>query len=47
MVVAIIGLLSAQGHRLLWLHVPAGVIMMGAAASLQRAARNLRQSAET
>jgi hypothetical protein len=47
MIVAIIGLLSAQGYRLLWLHVPAGVVMMGAAASLQTAARNLRQSAET
>jgi hypothetical protein len=47
MVVATIGVLSAEGHRLLWLHVPAGVMMMGSAASLQAAARNLRQPADT
>lgn len=47
MVVAVIGMLSAEGHRLLWLHVPAGVMMMGSAAALQRAARSLRQPART
>jgi ABC-type transport system involved in cytochrome c biogenesis permease subunit len=47
MVVAVLGALSAEGQRLLWLHVPAGVMMMGAATALQRAARNLRQPAGT
>lgn len=45
MVVGVIGALSAEGHRLLWLHVPAGVIMMGSAAALQAAARPLREPA--
>lgn len=45
MVVAVIGMLSAEGHRLLWLHVPAGVMMMGGAARLQAAAGGLRQAA--
>lgn len=43
MIVATIGMLSAEGHRLLWLHVPAGVMMMGGAAALQSAAGALRQ----
>ena len=45
MIVATIGMLSAEGHRLLWLHVPAGVMMMGGAAALQAAARDARQPA--
>lgn len=45
MIVATIGMLSAEGHRLLWLHVPAGVLMMGGAAALQTAAGGLRQPA--
>jgi len=47
MVVAIIGMMSAEGHRLLWLHVPAGVMMMGGAAALQGAAGHLREPAGT
>jgi ABC-type transport system involved in cytochrome c biogenesis permease subunit len=47
MVVAIIGMMSAEGHRLLWLHVPAGVMMMGGAAALQGAAAHLREPAGT
>lgn len=46
MIVATIGMLSAEGHRLLWLHVPAGVMMVGGAGALQAAARDLRQSAQ-
>jgi len=46
MIVAIIGMLSAEGHRLLWLHVPAGVMMMGGAGSLHAAAAKIRQPAE-
>ena len=46
MIVATIGMLSAEGHRLLWLHVPAGVMMMGGAAALQTAARDMRQPAQ-
>jgi hypothetical protein len=45
MMVATIGMLSAEGQRLLWLHVPAGVMMMGGAAALQSAARDARQPA--
>jgi hypothetical protein len=45
MIVATIGMLSAEGHRLLWLHVPAGVMMMGGTARLQAAAGGLRQAA--
>jgi hypothetical protein len=47
MVVAVIGMMSAEGHRLLWLHVPAGVMMMGGAAALQGAAAHLREPAGT
>jgi uncharacterized membrane protein len=45
MIVATIGMLSAEGHRLLWIHVPAGVMMMGGAAALQTAAGGVRQPA--
>lgn len=46
MIVATIGMLSAEGHRLLWLHVPAGVMMVGGAGALQAAARGMRQPAQ-
>lgn len=37
----VLGLLSADGERLLWLHIPLGVALIGAAAGLEGAVRTL------
>ncbi len=39
----VLGMLSAEGERLLWLHIPLGVALVGAAAGLEGAARTLRR----
>ncbi len=39
----VLGMLSAGGERLLWLHIPLGVALVGAAAGLEGAARTLRR----
>ncbi len=38
-----VGILAADGERLLWLHIPLGVALVGAAAGLEGAARALRR----
>jgi hypothetical protein len=43
-VVAILGVLSREGYRLHWLHLPAGVAMMGLAGVIREAASRLRSS---
>lgn len=42
-VVAVIGILSHQGYRLHWLHLPAGVGMVMGAMDIMTKAGNLRQ----
>jgi hypothetical protein len=41
-IVTALGILSREGYRLHWLHLPAGVAMMGMASMIQRAARGLQ-----
>ncbi len=42
---AAVGIRSADGERLLWLHVPLGVALTGFTANLEAAARRLRRPA--
>jgi hypothetical protein len=40
-----IGLMATDGERVLWLHIPFGVALIGAAGSLEAAARSLGEYA--
>jgi heme A synthase len=41
-VVAALGILSREGYRLHWLHLPAGVVMMGMASTIRNAASGIQ-----
>lgn len=43
--VAVLGVLTHEGHRLQWIHFPAGVALIGMASTLPSAARGLYRSA--
>lgn len=40
-----VGLLSADGHRLLWLHIPLGVALLGYSVDMVQRARRLNEDA--